>query len=276
MAAAVVCTVTLFALGAPRVALAETGKPTVGEVAALVTIVSAEELPDSGEGVVQLVLAGVTGRGDAYIRIGATVDGVRMTQQTVARCSYEKAKRTPSACKVRFVWDMVKRNGDIPITVKVGNRTLTTSVTVTTILPPPRADWQQEMLELLNAARAKVGSPPLTRCSALDKVAQARADELIADYTRPPAVSYVERAQATGYYGFYSAQTFWGLVRRSTWAAARIHFWLLGGDDTRLITAHSTVHVGFGRAGDFIGDPDSFDDTMFTSAVLTYGVGGNC
>lgn len=136
--------------------------------------------------------------------------------------------------------------------------------------PSLRADWQQRMLERLNAVRATAGSPPVRLCPALGRSAEAYAREMARDnrfsHTGSDGSTTQERIAASGYRPVLVGET---LAAGQPTVAEAMGDWRRSSTHYAAMTDPRFRHVGFGF------EPGRSPQRP-TFWVQHFGAGGRC
>src|SRR5690606_16826067 len=140
----------------------------------------------------------------------------------------------------------------------------------TTAAPTSRApvdtSWQKQMLDAVNAERAKAGVGPLALCGSLNRAAQGYADRMRAEnffsHTAPDGSTVETRLRAAGY---GSGRT-WGenIARGQTSVASVMQGWMNSAGHKANILRANFTHLGVGRS------------SSGNYWVQNFGAGGSC
>lgn len=210
-----------------------------------------------------------------------TVDwGDGSISQVTTTCSVARAKKAPARCGAELTHDF-PAPGTYPVAATYRDQTLVTgSITVSpsaTAVDPEQPQpevpdsWRQEMLELVNAERAKAGVAPVRLCPALgsaaQRFAQYQADADFYSHVGPDGSTMQSRIEAAGYSGWRSIAE--NIYKSPTSVKAAMDGWIASPGHYKNLVNPAYTDIGFGYAK----NPDT---RMGTYWVQNFGRGGRC
>jgi uncharacterized protein YkwD len=115
--------------------------------------------------------------------------------------------------------------------------------------PPVDTSWQAQMVDAVNAERAKLNLAPMAACGSLTRSAQGYAETMSAaghfDHTGPDGSTMTSRTRAAGYSGRSLAEN---IARGQTSVAAVMAGWMGSTGHRANILNPGLTHIGVGRA----------------------------